>query len=554
MKPPPIDIRPDQWAIVRDILQRHVPQYEVWAFGSRATWNAKEYSDLDLAVITDKPLSLVVSAALSGDFSESDLPWKVDVIDWATTSETFRKIIERDKVVVQSAKEERLVVGEWRSLPLSSLLAEGRAISYGIVQPGTHQDVGVPIVRVTDIRGGRISVDKPLRVAREIEARYARTRLRGGELLLTLVGTVGESAVVPPEMEGWNVARAVAVIPVREDIGADWVKIALNAPEAREMIFGRLNTTVQATLNLKDVAQLPILLPEEDERERISNILGTLDDKIDVNRRMNETLEATARAIFQSWFVDFDPVRAKASGEAPESICRRLGLTPDLLALFPHRLVDSELGEIPERWEVQSLEPLTNYLNRGLSPKYVEHGGVLVLNQKCIRDGRINSSKARRHDPAQRKIDCRLIEIGDILENSTGVGTLGRVAQVLGLDEPTIVDSHITVVRADTDKVSWNYLGVAVLERQSEIEALGEGSTGQTELSRARLGALEFLMPPRQLREHFDSIVSGFRLHAKHNDVQSHTLAQIRDALLPKLLSGELRVPDAEAITDDAAA
>ena len=98
---PPIDIRADHWEIVRDILHRHVPQYEVWAFGSRAKWTAKQHSDLDLAVITDQPLPLAVSAALVDDFTESDLPWRVDVVDWATTSESFRRIIERNKVVVQ---------------------------------------------------------------------------------------------------------------------------------------------------------------------------------------------------------------------------------------------------------------------------------------------------------------------------------------------------------------------------------------------------------------------------------------------------------------------
>ena len=101
---PLIDIRSDHWEIVRSILQKHVPHCAVWAFGSRAKWKAKEYSDLDLAIITDQPLSLDVSASLSDEFSESDLPWKVDVVDWATTSESFRKIIERDKVVVKGAK------------------------------------------------------------------------------------------------------------------------------------------------------------------------------------------------------------------------------------------------------------------------------------------------------------------------------------------------------------------------------------------------------------------------------------------------------------------
>ncbi len=102
MNIPSIDIGPEQWAIVHEILRRHVPEYAVWAFGSRARWTAKPYSDLDLAVITDKPLALAKSAALADDFSESDLPWKVDVVDWATTGESFRKIIERDMVIVKN--------------------------------------------------------------------------------------------------------------------------------------------------------------------------------------------------------------------------------------------------------------------------------------------------------------------------------------------------------------------------------------------------------------------------------------------------------------------
>ncbi|MEN9773375.1 MAG: hypothetical protein RL322_445 [Pseudomonadota bacterium] len=98
---PPIEIEPEHWVIVHDTLQKYVPQYEVWAFGSRARGQAKKFSDLDLAIMTDRPLTLDVSAGLRDEFSESDLPWKVDTVDWACTSESFRAIIERDKVVVK---------------------------------------------------------------------------------------------------------------------------------------------------------------------------------------------------------------------------------------------------------------------------------------------------------------------------------------------------------------------------------------------------------------------------------------------------------------------
>jgi type I restriction enzyme, S subunit len=98
----PIDVTLEQWLIVQDILKTHIPEFDVWAFGSRAKRTAKPYSDLDLAIITDQPLPLETSAAMAEDFSESDLPWKVDIVDWATTSESFRQIITRDKVVVRT--------------------------------------------------------------------------------------------------------------------------------------------------------------------------------------------------------------------------------------------------------------------------------------------------------------------------------------------------------------------------------------------------------------------------------------------------------------------
>lgn len=113
---PPTDIRPDHWAIVRDILRRHVPGREVWAFGSRARGTAKRYSDLDLAVIGDEALPMAVMAALADEFSESDLPWRVDVVDWAVTAEAFRRVIERDRVVVQQVEPEVMSKGPPHSM------------------------------------------------------------------------------------------------------------------------------------------------------------------------------------------------------------------------------------------------------------------------------------------------------------------------------------------------------------------------------------------------------------------------------------------------------
>lgn len=107
MKEPCVDITPAQSAIVQKILRRHLPQCEVWAFGSRTTGKAKTYSDLDLAILTHEPLNLLVSAALHDDFAESDLPFKVDIVDWAATSIAFRKIIEKDKIVIKGGSSDQ---------------------------------------------------------------------------------------------------------------------------------------------------------------------------------------------------------------------------------------------------------------------------------------------------------------------------------------------------------------------------------------------------------------------------------------------------------------
>jgi type I restriction enzyme, S subunit len=303
------------------------------------------------------------------------------------------------------------MANEWRVVQLGDLVEPERGISYGIVQPGAHVDGGIPIVRVGDIRNGRISTEQPLRESPSVEASYSRTRLKGGELLLTLVGTVGEAAVVPDDLAGWNTARAVAVVPVRQDVGAYWVKLALQAPTVRAIIDSRLNTTVQATLNLRDVVQLPVVLPERPERERISRILGALDDKIELNRRTTETLEDIARTLFKSWLVEFDPVRAKAEGGNPN-------LPEHISDLFPDSFLNSEVGEIPQGWDVRGLDDIARFLNGLALQKYPPANGVSlpVIKIAQLRAG--NTDGADRASAALP--EGYIVEDGDVLFSWSG--------------------------------------------------------------------------------------------------------------------------------------
>lgn len=384
-----------------------------------------------------------------------------------------------------------------------------------------------------------------MRVSSEIEAAHARTRLRGGELLLTLVGTVGESAVVPSELAGWNVARAVAVIPVREDVGAYWVKLALSAPNVREMIHGRLNTTVQATLNLKDVAQLPILMPHPAERENIASIIGALDDKIELNRRTNETLEAMARAIFKSWFVDFDPVRAKVSGEPPESICRRLGLAPDVLALFPDSFQDSELGEIPGGWGVLQAGFIAD-VGIGKTPprKETEWFSENPDDMKwvSIRDlglsgTFVRATRERLTHEAVSQFNIRLVPDYTVLLSFKL--TIGRVAISDGPMTTNEAIAHFNL--PPSPQVTTEYLYLYL--QQFDYARLGSTSSIAEAVNSRMIRELPVVVPSRQLTEAFALVVRDFFGQQRELIRAVAALEETRDILLRELLSGNVKPP-----------
>jgi type I restriction enzyme, S subunit len=268
----------------------------------------------------------------------------------------------------------------WSFASLESCSQKG-SITYGIVQPGSQTNSGVPIIRVNNFRDTRIDVSDVMKVAPEIAAKYERTRLKGGEVLLTVVGTVGQVAVAPSSVAGYNVARAVAVIHPLPHVSAEWIALCLRSPYSQYLLGSRANTTVQTTINLKDLRALPIPLPSERERVSITEMVGAIDDRITLLRETNTTLEAIAQALFKSWFVDFDPVHAKMQGRAPE------GMDQATAALFPDRFEESELGSVPLGWPTGKLADIaslkggkmldkTSFSDSGANPVF---GGAGVM-------------------------------------------------------------------------------------------------------------------------------------------------------------------------------
>ena len=195
-------------------------------------------------------------------------------------------------------------MSEWEIIPFYKLL-EDEKISYGIVQPGAHKtEKFVPIIRVNNLKDGRINTADALQVASEIEKKHSKTRLKGGELLIAVVGNPGDCAIVPENLTGWNVARAISVARINKNASGKFIYYAFKTEDIKHQMYGNTNDTVQPTLNLTELKQLNFTLPPLKEQHAIAEVLSSLDDKIDLLHRNNKTLEEMAETLFRQWFVD----------------------------------------------------------------------------------------------------------------------------------------------------------------------------------------------------------------------------------------------------------
>ena len=267
-------------------------------------------------------------------------------------------------------------------------------------------------------------------------------------------------------------------------------------------------------VSLKQIGDFSFPLPPIDIQKRIASILSSLDDKIELNRKINANLEAQAQALFKSWFVDFEPFKDQP-------------------------FVESELGMIPEGWRVGCLEELCSFISRGLTPKYDETSEELILGQTCVRNNIVTLNNARKHRPKTK--NEKWVQQWDVLLNSTGIGSLGRVGIVYFKMDNVAIDSHITVVRP-SNSLYRHYIGRNLLSRQLEIENMAVGSTGQTELPRDRVKAMPIIIPSQDFLVKFNLIIEPMAISMYNNIIESRRLASLRDTLLPRLMSGELKV------------
>ena len=380
---------------------------------------------------------------------------------------------------------------------------------------------GVPFYRgreITEKYKGNLDVSTELFITeekfREIERKFGAPKQ--GELLLTSVGTLGSVYVVKPGDRFYFKDGNLTWFRHFKGLNSQFLYYWIGSPQGKAELQKCTIGSSQSAFTIVLLKGMEIELPPLPVQQRIAGILSAYDELIENSQRRIKILESMARALYREWFVHFR---------------------------FPghetHPSVASPLGEIPQGWEVKKLGGISSYINRGITPQYDEEGDSVVINQKCVRDQRLNLEPARRQSkaiPSEKQV-C----FGDVLINSTGVGTLGRVAQVYENLENCTVDTHVTIARAARN-TDLDFYGCCLLSLQETFERLGVGATGQTELGRAAISEIELVVPPIDLQRQFGVAAKGMRSAAEAYGKQIQNLRRTRDLLLPRLLSGQINI------------
>lgn len=430
------------------------------------------------------------------------------------------------------------VPAEWPVMSLESLLRDPKSIAVGVMYPGPDTPGGVPLIKVGDISGGAIHATPSYRISAETNYEHRRTQLDGDELLITLVGNPGECVIVQPHMKGWNPARAIAALRLKDSSLRVYLKTVLESRAGKHLIDAVLNTTVQKTLNLKDIKRLPIPLPPPKVVRGITQVAEALTDRIALLRETNATLEAIAQALFKSWFVDFDPVHARARGEQPA------GLAPEVAALFPDSFEESELGLVPKGWLVEPLDEIADFLNGLALQKFPPDGDAEL---PVIKIAQLRKGDTVGADRASSKIKPEyIIQNGDVLFSWSG-----SLEVEVWCGGEGALNQHLFKVTSQRFQ-KWFYLRWTKHHLASFKHIAASKATTMGHIQRKHLTEAMVVVPSPEVMVEADKVFAPLLEQWVNNALQAQTLATLRDTLLPRLISGQLRLLEAEAALQEA--
>ena len=385
----------------------------------------------------------------------------------------------------------------------------------------SYQEIGISLIRSLNVYDFAFSY-KNLAYIDDNQARKLKNvTVLANDILLNITGaSVGRCCIVPDDVLPARVNQHVAIIRINESIAVpQYVYYVINSRSYKDALLNLSQTgATREALTKDDLSRFKIPLPLFKTQQQIAAILSAYDDLIETNNQRIATLEKLAQQIYKEWFVRMR---------------------------FPGREQTQLHHGMPEKWERKKLSEISSFISRVITPIYDENGESIVINQKCIRNGRLNlipSQKQSKEIPDNKKI-----QKNDVLINSTGEGTLGRVAIVTKNYENHTVDTHVTIARPNVEKIDPCYYGFTLLNYQNIFEFMAVGATGQTELGRKDIMNVEIELPTFQLQSRFSFLVKPMVEQIDTLIEQNEVLTKTRNLLLPRLISGKLTLKKAHA-------
>ncbi|MFN3727482.1 MAG: restriction endonuclease subunit S [Allosphingosinicella sp.] len=439
------------------------------------------------------------------------------------------------------------MASEWREVTIEEIAEYVAMGPFGSsIKVETFVDDGIPVISGQHLQGQRLNDEVGYNFISEEHAnRLARANVQRGDVIFTHAGNIGQVAYIPRESKFVRYIisqRQFYLRPNQKVACPEFIVAFFKTPEGRHKLLANASQVGVPSIArpVSYLRTIELSLPPLSEQRAIAHILGTLDDKIELNRRMSATLEAMARALFKAWLIDFEPVRAKAEDRAT-------GLPPHLAALFPDRLVETEHGEVPEGWqsvrlpEVFEVNP-TRALKKDLPAPYLDMANMPTK-------GHAPDEVAQRPFGSGMRFtngDTLVARITPCLEN-------GKTAFVDFLQDGQIGwgSTEYIVLRP---KAPWPEEAGYLLARDQRFRDFAiqgmTGTSGRQRVPASALNHFQFVSPTPQVLLALGSAVKPWFARSSAAVREARTLAALRDTLLPKLISGELRIKDAETFLD----
>jgi type I restriction enzyme, S subunit len=409
----------------------------------------------------------------------------------------------------------------WTEFRIEELCKVGRGASPRPIDNPIFFEYGtIPWVKIADATASGKKIYKTKEFVNEHGASFSR-HLPAGSLILATSGvSLGQTKFLGVDAcihDGW-----LYFDEFNDKIDKEYFYYRLLL--LSDYLHGQSYGAAIQNVNTSILRSIKLNLPPIEIQKQIASILSTCDDLIENNFNRIKLLEEFAQKTFEEWFVKFN-----IKGELQEI---------------------NEETHLPKGWKRMLLGDTVDFLARGISPKYVEENGITVINQKCIRNGIISLGQSRLTSSETRIQKEKYLQLYDIVVNSTGAGTLGRIAQVTSLDKDITVDSHVSIIRANKKILSPILLGFSIKSQEDLITSMGKGSTNQLELSRNDLKDLvEVIVPDFNSQKKFDLLIEPTLKLISNLSNQNRCLKEALSILLPRLMNGDIDLEIAQEET-----